>query len=273
MLGKSHATMKRLRALRRDAARRTTEGVFVAEGLHLAGDALDCGAPVEMVIVSPRLASTAEGRQLRQRVEERGLALSETSDAGLESIQDARSPQPILMLIRRINRSLADCLSESGKNPLLLVAHGVQDPGNLGSLLRTAEAAGAGAFFTTPGAADLFHPRAVRASMGSILRLPALGVELDTLLPELRRRGVALAGTDPRAGKAYGECDLSGPLALFFGAEGKGLPVELAGALDTVIRIPLAPGVESLSVGAAAAVVLFEAARQRTGTSPNRGDG
>ena len=143
------------------------------------------------------------------------------------------------------------------------VAHGIQDPGNLGSLFRTLQAAGATACFVADACADPFHPRAVRASMGSILGLPVLVEPTETLLPRLRDRGIALVAADASGEREYPQCDMTRALAVFFGGEGRGLPAELLAKLDESVRVPLHSGVESLSVGAAAAVLLFEAARQR----------
>jgi TrmH family RNA methyltransferase len=156
---------------------------------------------------------------------------------------------------------------------LIVVAHGVQDPGNLGSLLRTADAAGAAAFFLTGEAADLTHPRALRATMGSIFRLPAAPAPSDRIVEALRRRGFRTVGSSPSSPVAYHVERWTGPLALFLGGEGGGLPVELLSRLDASVGIPMRRGVESLSVGAAAAVLLFEAARQRAGALSDPGDG
>jgi TrmH family RNA methyltransferase len=264
MIGRSHSLVRRLRALRRDARARHGEGLLVAEGLHLAREALASGAAIEQVIVAPRLERTEEGRGLLRDVRERGLACETTTDAVLASVQDARSPQPILMLIWPARHSVEACLGASGAAPpLVLVAHSVQDPGNLGALVRSADAAGAHALFATGDAADLHHPRAVRASMGSLFRLPAVAAEIEPLFERLAERGVRRVGADPGAGTEYFRADLTGALALVIGAEGSGLPP--GAPLDDRVRIPLRRGVDSLNVAAAAAVLLFEAARQRAG--------
>jgi TrmH family RNA methyltransferase len=265
MLGRHHATLRRLRALRRDAALRRSEQVFLAEGVHLAQEALASAAPVELALTSPRLARTAEGRELLERLARSGIERAETTDAALDGVQDARAPQPIVMVVRRQPRSLDTTLAAAGPAPLLLVAHGVQDPGNLGALLRTADGAGAAAFVTAGDSADLYHPRAVRATMGSIFRLPALDADTEPLLETLRRTAIRTWGADPGAELDHRQVDLRGAMALFVGGEGAGLPRTLADRLDGRLRIPLRAGVESLSVGAAAAVLLFEALRQRGG--------
>jgi TrmH family RNA methyltransferase len=150
-----------------------------------------------------------------------------------------------------------------GAAPLVVTAVGVQDPGNLGSMVRTADAAGADAFFACGETADPYHPRAVRATMGSIFRLPPRDADPGMLIDRLRHAGIACLAADLGEGPAHHAHDLTGPTALFFGRESGGLPGEILSRLDERIRIPMRDDVDSLSVGAAAAVVLFEAARQR----------
>jgi TrmH family RNA methyltransferase len=190
-----------------------------------------------------------------------------TSEATLDALQDSRSPQPVVLVVGRTPPTL-DAVVGGTKGPrLLVVACGVQDPGNLGALLRTADAAGATGFVATEGSASLTHPRAVRASMGAIFRLPAVDASLAEVLEQVRGRELTVAGADARGTLTYDAADWSVPVALFLGGEGAGLPRAAVDALDLRIAIPMAGGVESLSVNAAAAVLLFEAARQRRGVN------
>jgi TrmH family RNA methyltransferase len=172
----------------------------------------------------------------------------------------------VLLVVRRPDGARARAVPGLPGVALVAVAVGVQDPGNLGSILRSADGAGATGFVTVGSSADLFHPRAVRASMGAIFRLPsAQESEAEPLLAHLRRLGIATLAAHPSSELLYDLCDLRGPVALFFGGEGSGLHADLSRRLDGAVRIPMRRGVESLSVGAAAAVLLFEAARQRRG--------
>jgi TrmH family RNA methyltransferase len=200
------------------------------------------------------------------------LPVHETSDSILDSLQDARTAQPALTLVRRRDASFESLLDGLGDNPLIVVAHAIQDPGNLGSIMRSSDAAGADAFLVAGDGADLHHPRAVRATMGSIFRLPAAAADAKRLVEGLRRRNIRTLAADNSALLPYHEADLARPTALFFGSESDGLPARLLSALDEAVVIPMRNGVESLSVGAAAAVLLFEAARQR-GSSGDRGAG
>jgi TrmH family RNA methyltransferase len=262
-LGKQNAIVRRLRSLRRDRAARDAERVLVAEGIHLVQEAIASGARIEFVLTADPLSRTQEGRDLLQAIRNRGLTCHSTSEEILGSVQDARSAQPILAVVGRPEWPAGTGLDQDRPPPLVAVAYSVQDPGNLGAMLRTAHAAGASALLVSGDSADIFHPRAVRASMGSVFRLPAIAEPVDAILATLDDRGIATIGADVAASTRYHDCDMRRAIALFLGSEGHGLPRDLVARLGETVRIPLPPDVDSLSVGAAAAVLLFEAARQR----------
>jgi TrmH family RNA methyltransferase len=262
-LGRGHATIRLVRDLRRERARRDAEGLLLAEGYHLAVEALASGAEALFAIVSPAIERSTEGKGIRERLREAGIEVHETSDPVLESLQDARSPQPLVLVVRLPRKSLAEALQDRTGPPLVAVADGLQDPGNLGSIVRTADAAGATGLVACGDGVDLFHPRVVRATMGSIFRLPVATAEAEALIEELARRGITSLAADPRAPKSYDECEMTGAVAVWIGREGPGLPSTVLERARG-IRIPMARGVESLSAGAAAAVVLYEANRQRS---------
>lgn len=267
MLPRSHPIARRLRALRGEPGRRDAEGVLVAEGIHLALEALASGARIEVAIVSPRLSDTDEGRGLARRLSESGVALHETTEATLDGLQDARSPQPVVLVVAWKPAALSAVVTGRGGTPLLVVACGVQEPGNLGALLRTADAAGATGFVATPGSAALTHPRAVRASMGAIFRMPVVEAELERVLEEVHSREFTVMGAEARGGVDCETVDWSGPSALLLGGEGAGLPDAALAAASLRVAVPMARDVESLSVNAAAAVLLFTAARKRRSLS------
>src|SRR5262245_767726 len=267
MITRAHPVARRLRALRRDAALRDSQGVFVAEGIHLAREALASKAAIESVVISGRLSVSDEGRSLARALREAGVELHEASEATLDGLQDARSPQAVVLVVRREPATLETVLAGRARSPLLVVACGVQDPGNLGALLRTADAAGATGFVAAPPGSSLTHPRAVRASMGGIFRLPAVEATLEDVLEGARRLRLAIVGAEARAAVDYEKADWTRPLALLIGGEGGGLPEAAGPSLDLRVAVPMRAGVESLSVNAAAAVLLFEAARQRSRVS------
>jgi TrmH family RNA methyltransferase len=261
-LGKSNPAMRRIRSLRRNRAAREDENVFLAEGIHLCQEALSHGADIESACFTDRLLGSEEGRTLHDQMRRAGFPLAETSEDGMNSIQDARSPQPVMIIARR-NDPEFEALWQPHP-AVIVVACQVQDPGNLGAMLRTADAAGGTGFAALGNGADLYHPRAVRSTMGSIFQLPALSLSDETgFLEALRKQGICLAGAVLEDGVPPDQVDWSGPFALFLGPERGGLPKSIGERLDTRIRIPMRPGVDSLSVGAATAAILFEAERQR----------
>src|SRR5207247_7587061 len=200
-----------------------------------------------------------------------------TTDRLVEGLADTEHPQGVAALVEpRTAASLDDLLSAGTKNAaLLVILVGVQDPGNVGTILRTAAAFGATGAATCPsgqsGTASPFSPKALRASAGAALHLPILaGISLPILLAQLKVAGVrTLASSvhEPRDGEqpllAPWEVDWCQPVALLVGNEGAGLPEEIERGADARIRIPMTAGVESLNAAAAAAVVFYEAARQR----------
>jgi TrmH family RNA methyltransferase len=237
--------------------------VFVAEGPKLVDEALRSDAPIEFVVLARDLLGERADKGLVANVsalEARGVPVYTIAESVMDSLQDARTPQPILAVVGRSESSGTPPLPS---RPLVVVACGIQDPGNLGSMLRSSEAAGADLFVATSECASLYHPRAVRASAGSIFRLPTVACSIADLAALLDRIEMRWIGTMAADGTDYHAVNLTEGVALFFGAEGAGLPAAIVRRLDASVRIPMRSGVESLSVGAAAAVMLFEAARQR----------
>ena len=172
-----------------------------------------------------------------------------------------RSPAGVVGIARREVPTLDDALASP--NPLVVVAHDVQDPGNVGGIMRTAEAAGATAFVTTASTADPLGWKALRGSMGSAMRLPIARAEIDEVIRALKSAGIRTNALTPRDGRPLYETDFREPSALLVGAEGAGLPDDLLRHVDRRITIPMFEPVESLNVGVAAALVLYEAFRQR----------
>lgn len=178
------------------------------------------------------------------------------------SIAATESPQGIAALARPRHYSLGDML---GDVPLLVIMAGVQDPGNVGTLLRSAEAFGATGAVACQGTAHPYAPKALRASAGSALRVPLLtGVDAKTLLTHLRDAELRVYAASLAGDSAPAEADLSVPCALVIGNEAAGLPPELERAVDARLRIPLAAGIDSLNAAVAGAVLLYEAVRQRS---------
>src|SRR5437899_6985688 len=261
-----------------------TENGFVGvEGVRLVEEALRSGCRIQAVLFSEagerhheRLASIIERPEM-------AFPVLRTTDRLFEGLADTEHPQGVAALVHPRETSFDDLVRApaSACAPLLVVLAGVQDPGNVGTILRTAAAFGATGAATAAsgfsGTANPFSPKALRASAGAALHLPILvWMSLSILLAQLKVAGVrTLASSvhEPRDGEqpllAPWEVDWCQPVALLVGNEGAGLPEEVERSADARIRIPMVGGVESLNAAAAAAVVFYEAARQRNSIRPS----
>ena len=254
----------------------TEKGCVGVEGVRLVEEALGSGCRVEAVLFSE------SGERHRERLApligrpEMAFPVLKTTDRLFEGIADTEHPQGVAALVEPRKVEVADLLAtpEGACSPLLAVLAGVQDPGNVGTILRTAAAFGATGAATSAtaqgGTASPFSPKALRASAGAALHLPVLaGMSLAILLTQLKMNGIhTLASCVQDAAKVGAslspwEVDWCQPIALLVGNEGAGLPEELVRGADARVHIPMARGVESLNAAAAAAVLFYEAYRQR----------
>lgn len=233
------------------------DALAVVEGPKLVREASRSGLEVEEILVaSSKLAAFREEDWSGTA----GAELCGVSDKLFHSLSDTVTSQGVLAVVRIPAAPLDSLLSSE---PLLLVAHQVQDPGNLGTLARSAEAFGATGLLLTTRTVSPLNPKAVRASAGSLFRLPIAGpVVPASLAKRLRRNQVRLMAAIPDGTTDFRQADYRGGLALVVGSEGGGIPPGL-GAFDAEVRVPIAKGVDSLNVAVAAAIVLCEASRQR----------
>jgi TrmH family RNA methyltransferase len=240
---------------------RQAEDRFVVEGSKLLAEALDVGAVIEAVFIDAAAASGAE-RDLAEACARAGADVLELQPGVLARACDTVTPQPIAGVVRTVDVAWADLWDL--RPDLVVICAEVRDPGNLGSIIRAAGAAGAGAVICCTGSVDMYNPKAVRASAGVLFRVPVVaGVSAQEALSEVGEWGLQRWGTAAHAGLAYTEADLVAPAALVLGNEAFGLPDDVAALLDGTLRIPMSGGIESLNVATAAAVLCFEAARQR----------
>jgi TrmH family RNA methyltransferase len=191
----------------------------------------------------------------------------------LEGALATQSPQPVAALVEPPDWTWAHLLDRHREVvPLIVVLAGIQDPGNLGTILRSAEAFGADGVISLPGTVSAWNPKAVRASAGSVFRLPLVSASVDECLTNLREAGVRIWTSTVRAAEPADLVNLAAPVALIFGNEGNGVPSELAAMADGTLTIPCPGSVESLNAAVAASVMLYEASRQRCGQSTRRLD-
>jgi len=254
---RSNPLFQRFRALKDRGA----GDLCLLEGPKLLEEALLSGVALVEVVAAPRTETGERGNRLLTSLRERGTVVRRMEADLVAALSDAETSQGVLALARRPAFD-EDAIFRGAA--LIVVAVGVQDPGNLGGLLRTAEAAGATGAYLTAGSADPLSWKALRGSMGSALRVPHVrGLAADEVLRRLRARGVAVLATTALGHVPYDRADLRRPFALLLGGEGAGLPEELVRGADEGLSIPMHGRVESLNVGVAAGIVLFEAARQR----------
>jgi len=256
--GRHNQRLKELRlAFRR--ADLTTQGECAIEGVKLVEEALRSGQHLESVFFSESARPLAEKLlpQINARTET--LVLPDTL---FKSIVPSETPQGVAALLKLPTSSSVQMLDRSSHGPLV-VAAGLQDPGNLGTILRSAEAFGAAGIFLTAGTVSPYNSKVLRGSAGSIFRLPFLQISSAELIPLLRARGVRLLATSSHQGTPLSQISWTLPLAIFIGNEGAGLSRELTRQMDETLAIPQAAQVESLNAGVAASIVLYEAARNR----------
>lgn len=247
--------VKNVACLLKKAKERRMQGVFLAEGLRLFEE-----------MPRDRLAATFVSETFLNREKHRqlldGIAYEEVSDAVFKHMCDTQTPQGILSIVRRPVYEWAD-LMQGGRTHLLIL-EGIQDPGNLGTMFRAAEGAGVTGIIMDQGCVDLFAPKTVRSTMGSICRMPYYRTEnLAETLSELKRQQVTLYAAHLNAEKYYDAFDYRGKTAFLIGSEGNGLTDETAGRADAYVKIPMGGKLESLNAALAAGILMYEADRQR----------
>jgi len=233
---------------------------FLLEGPHLVEMALNAGVQIKEVFATEAFMNTKEHQAMLKKITG---TVFEVSGQAMKKITDTETPQGIVAFAGYEPITL-DMLLLKAK-PLLVVLDAIQDPGNLGTIIRTADAANADAVILLPGSCDAFMPKVIRATAGSIFNLPLIYAEPDTLVDWLSKRNIQLAVTAADAGKTVFEADLSGDIAIAFGNEAHGVSDQLRKAADLFLNIPILGKAESLNVSTSAAVCLYEAVRQRKG--------
>jgi len=263
---KQNARLKELRRALVSPLRETgrrTRCLAGIEGPNLIEEALRSGLRIHCVLAAQGFENLLEALLLPPEIE---ILLMPREL--LDSAMATQTPQPIAALVEPPDWTWAHLLDSHRKVvPLIGVLAGIQDPGNLGTILRSAEAFGADGVLALPGTVSAWNPKAVRASAGSVFRLPLIPITVEDCFDHLRKAGVKIWTTTVRAAEPADLVDLAAPVALVFGNEGNGVPAEVAALADGAVTIPCPGAVESLNAAVAASVLLYEAARQRGGQS------
>jgi TrmH family RNA methyltransferase len=265
--GRHNALVKELRAAFAHGEL-TPDGYCAIEGMHILEEAIRSGLKFKAVFFRTSAENRAERLlpQLAAHVETLLLP-----DKLFASAVPSETPQGVAALVRCKPFKLEDVLTKSQAGPLLAIA-GVQDPGNLGTILRSAEAFGAGGVLLGEGTVSPFNSKVIRASAGSVFRLPIARAKLAGTLDQMRELGLRLIATSSHQGTPLDQATMAGRMAIFIGSEGAGVPRDLLAEMTEMVAIPHSPTVESLNAGVAASIVLYEAARQRNHSPRRHGD-
>src|SRR5256885_1690488 len=245
----------------RDAARGDAATVMLLDGAHLVADALAADLPITLAAVTTASREKPDIHELVIVLSQRGADVATVTAPVMDAISPVRSPSGIVALADR-PQPRGDVVF-AGAAPLAVVVVDVQDPGNVGAIVRVAEAAGASGVVVAAGSANPFGWKALRGSMGSALRIPIAGGDPHAAVAVARRHRCRIVATVPRSSRMLFDVDLTGPVALLIGGEGGGLTPALIESADERVTIPMQPPVESLNAAVTAAVVLYEARRQR----------
>ena len=247
----------------RAAARGETIDQILLDGPHLVGDALAAGVVMSHAVVVSTASDRPDIRALMADLERAGVDVALVAPQVMATVSPVRSSSAIVALARRPVGDTARLYA--GTAPLVVVAYDVQDPGNLGAIVRAAEAGQATSVIAAGACADPFGWKALRGSAGSALRLPiAIAADVASVIADARQHGCRVVATVPRGGRSLYDTDLRGASAILIGGEGPGLTPALIARADATLTIPMRTPVESLNAAVAAAVIVYEALRQRS---------
>jgi TrmH family RNA methyltransferase len=245
----------------RDAARGDRDAPLLLDGVHLVTDALAAGLRIREAVVAIGAVDRPEISTLVGRLGRAGVEPQDATAPVMAAISPVRSSSTIVALAERPGVDASRLYA--GPCPLVVVAVDVQDPGNVGAIIRVAEAGGATGVVTAGSSADPFSWKALRGSMGSTLRLPVIVSAAAVTLAEARARNCRIVASTPRGGRSLFDLDLAGPTVVLVGGEGAGLGDDLIGDADERVSIPMNTPVESLNAAVTAALIVYEARRQR----------
>lgn len=248
---------------------RDASGAMIVEGIRELGCALDNGHPVSTLFFCPE-RFTGDGEEtLVRRCREASAEMCRCTAAVLDKMAYGDQSPAVLAVTPQFRRSLADLRLRDPA--LLVVAVAIEKPGNLGTILRSADATGADGVIVCDRCTDICNPNVIRASLGTVFSVPVVETDSSELLPWLRERGIRIVATTPHATMLYTQADLTAGCAILLGAEESGLDRSWIEAADPAVRIPMMGQADSLNVSASATVLLYEAVRQRSAATSGAG--
>ncbi len=250
----SNQQVKEIVQLQKKSKARNQAGVFIVEGIRMVQE-----IPADRV---EKLYVTEEFYKKYKDALPKGCKPELVSDVVFAYMSDTKTPQGVLAVVRQMKHKVEDIVN--AENPHIMVLDNLQDPGNLGTIFRTAEAAGVNGLILSKDCVDIYNPKTIRSTMGAIYRMPFVYVEdiLETI-GEMKQKGIRVYAAHLDGKNSYDKEDYSTGTAFLIGNEGNGLRDEVAAQADTWVQIPMAGQVESLNAAIAAAVLMFEVSRQR----------
>jgi len=245
---------------------REKEEKFLIEGLHLCQEAYSSGWDVQLVLFSSEFGESAAEEKLIQQFSKKGTEIFRTKKKEIEKLTDTETPQGIMAVVQKEKFTLnKDFLKKAS---LLLGLDNIRDPGNLGTMIRTADAAGADGVLLSKGCVELYNPKVIRSTMGSIFHLPMIeNLDLPEVIPDLKEAGFKIIVSEVHEGKDYTEVNYPEKTCLIIGSEVSGISKEISNLADERIKIPILGKAESLNASVAAGVLLYEIVRNKRGTS------
>ncbi len=267
----NNARIKRVAEYGKKVKARREDLVFLVEGIRMVREADP--SEIKEVYATSHFLKNLKGRDLeliKELRKDKDVFVEEVTDDVMKKMADTQSPQGILAVVKQKKWTVEDMAKKknNGPEPLLLILENIQDPGNLGNMFRTGEGAGVSGIIMSSDMADVYNPKVVRSTMGAIFRVPFLYTDsIPEMVKELHEKyNVISYAAHLKGKKNYDEVSLTGPSAFLIGNEGNGLTDEAADAADEYLLIPMLGKVESMNAATAAAVLTFEAARQRRGS-------
>lgn len=237
--------------------------IFV-EGLRLSEEILQTKLKIESVFFTSEFTASERGRKIITDLSTKNFDVNRTDEKLLLSLSDTKTSQGIIVIAEKPSNGKAEITKQTDDKPMVLLLHKINNPSNLGAILRTAEAVGVRGIITTKGTADIFSPKSLRGAMGAAFRLPAWSnADFFEVLEWAGENGIKTVCADIKSEKSYTELDWNEAKLLIFGSEGHGLTEAEMSSTNESLKIPMENEVESLNVAVACGVILFEAKRQR----------
>lgn len=245
---------------------RDREGLFAVEGVRAVEEVLKSNSRIEIIAYSLPVRSAFRGQKLIDDAQRQGIHTVRVTEKIMAELSDTETPQGVLAVVHQAHVKLSDILSNAPSNvtPLLVLVDGIQDPGNLGNIIRTSASAGAQGVILLPGTVDLYNPKTLRSAMGNIFKVPVVVAgERVRVIQKLKNAGLKLVVGDLNTNTVVFEIDLTGPVVIVVGNEGGGVQDDLLKMAGSRVKIPMSAGVDSLNVAVAASIMIYEVVRQR----------